>query len=104
VDLAIDPLLKLLPDIRAQAQEPNAPSLLGPVGPYDLSIGLNRRMAPRKGELQTASVAFNDGSDDLAAQPFFADVDDDSAAIRSKSDVGQLVEPPARMGTALCGR
>jgi hypothetical protein len=103
-DVAADPLLKLLPDICAQAQESNATALLGSVGPHDLPFGLNRRMTPRKSELEVAQVAFNDGPDDLAAQSPFANVEKDSAAIRPKSDVGQLIQSPARVCATLGAR
>jgi hypothetical protein len=102
-DFAADPLLKLLPAIFAQSQETDATSLLGFVGPHDLAIRFNRRGAPRKREFQVAKAAFDDGPDDLAAQPSFADVEENSTAVRPKSDVDQLIEPPPGMGAAFGG-
>jgi hypothetical protein len=100
--LPTDPLLKLLPDIVVQVQEADATSLPGFVRPHHLSIRFNGRGVSGKREFQVAAVAFDNGPNDLAAQASFADVQENSTAVRAKSDIGQLIEPPAQMGSAFC--
>jgi hypothetical protein len=92
--------LKLQFRVRAEANQPNAAPLPGLIRPYDLAIGLNRRMSSGKGELQVAMIAFYNGAHDLAAQSFFTDIEQDSAGVGSESDVGQLIKPFAQVCAA----
>jgi hypothetical protein len=77
-----------LPQLRIKPEQPNATSLLGGIGPHDLTIGFDCQRPPRKYELQAAQFTLDNGPDNLTAQASCADVEQDSAAIRAKSDVG----------------
>jgi hypothetical protein len=93
----VDPLLELQPHTGTKSDQPDAASLSGLVRPDNLAVGFDRRMLARKGELQMAPVAFDYRAHNLAAQSLFTDIEQDAAGIGSKSDIGQLIEPLARV-------
>jgi hypothetical protein len=67
-------LLKLPASLVGQTNKPNAATLFGAVGPNDLAICLDGRMASGQSEFQTAALAFDDSTDNLAAQAPHAEV------------------------------
>jgi hypothetical protein len=95
-----NPLLKLLSHVLCQAHEADAAALLGSVRPNDLAICFDGRMAAGQGKFQTATLAFDDGANDLAAQTRHTEVEQDPPAVRSKTDVCQLIQPAPRVGAA----
>jgi hypothetical protein len=95
--IVANPFQNVLARFRADGYQPDAASLPGAIGPHDLAIRLDRRTLAGQCKLEVAPVAFDHRAHNLAAQPFFTDVEQDSARIRPETDIGQLAQALARV-------